>query len=160
MKQIRMWVEGEPAGQPRHRARAMPRGRKRRGEEQKYIAQIYSGKTKAATAWKSALAYTAKRHRPTEPITGPVEVWIDVYFSRPQRLSRKKDPDHRLWHDCKPDRDNVEKLILDMLTELGFWGDDAQVCAGAVRKYYVAKGASPGALVIVQRPLPAEEIPF
>lgn len=45
----------------------------------------------------------------------------------------------RLWGQYKPtvpDCDNLVKLLLDVLTELHFWRDDAQVTALEVRKYY------------------------
>jgi Holliday junction resolvase RusA-like endonuclease len=51
------------------------------------------------------------------------------------------------FHTGKPDRDNVEKGILDALTALGMWEDDGQVCQGSVDKIY---GERPGAVIVIQ----------
>jgi Holliday junction resolvase RusA-like endonuclease len=75
---------------------------------------------------------------------GPLRIDINVYFPRPQRLMRAKDPDFAIWHTSKPDRDNIDKGILDALKGIVFV-DDAQVCMGEIRKYYHEKGGRPRA---------------
>jgi Holliday junction resolvase RusA-like endonuclease len=58
-------------------------------------------------------------------------------FPRPQRLLRKNDPKGRIPHTIKPDRDNLDKAVLDSLTGL-VWVDDCQASTGLVEKYYAA----------------------
>jgi Holliday junction resolvase RusA-like endonuclease len=102
-----------------------------------------------AEGWKGCIAMAAETHCPAVPLDGPVSVSIDFLFQRPGRLLRKKDPDGRIPHVAKPDRDNCEKAVLDALTQLGFWRDDAQVCAGEVRKYYCARDEPAGAIITI-----------
>jgi len=72
-------------------------------------------------------------------------------LKRPKRLYRKKDPDGIIPHAAKPDRDNLDKAVLDVLTTLGFWRDDGQISAGRIDKYYHAKGDKPGARITIKR---------
>ena len=129
-------VEGKPKAQPRVRATI-------RGKH----AGVYDPGT--ASEWKAAVVAAARKHRPEYPIAGPCRVVLRFYFARPQRLMRKKDPVDRIWHTAKPDRDNLEKAVLDCLTKDGWFCDDAQVCAGETLKFYVPKGGTPGLVVMV-----------
>ena len=38
------------------------------------------------------------------------------------------------WRITKPDTDNLQKLLKDCMTRVGFWNDDAQVCREEVTK--------------------------
>ena len=140
-------VDGEPLGQPRVKAQLV---RPKRPSAKPFI-HIYT--PDSAKPWKIAVRAAAWRHQPGCPIEGPVGVTIDVLLPRPKYLSTP-------WHEqnaagelracCKPDRDNLDKLILDTLTELRFWKDDAQVCDGPVRKWYHAIGEQPGVRVSIE----------
>jgi Holliday junction resolvase RusA-like endonuclease len=127
-------IRGIPRPQPR--ARAFSRGGK---------ARLYDPGT--AEAWKSDLA--RQMPPPATPLAGPLRVDIDFLLPRPKRLMRQRDPDGEMWHDAKPDRDNLDKAVLDALTALGWWLDDAIVCDGRIRKLYHAKTASPGARIYI-----------
>ena len=98
----------------------------------------------SADYWKTLVVEAGRSVRPSEPISGPVRVDLWFYFKRPKRLCRKKDPACALPHTSKPDRDNLEKAVLDCLTQDGWWHDDAQVCEGGVRKLYHPKEGWPG----------------
>lgn len=127
-------VHGEPKGQPR--TRACLRGKR---------AGVYDPGT--ADGWKSLVAIAARPYLPASPIDAPVRLDLVFLFPRPARLMRKKDPEGQIPHTAKPDRDNLDKAVMDALTAIGMWRDDALVCAGSVEKYYVAKGRPSGALV-------------
>ena len=82
---------------------------------------------------------------PDSPWSGPVRV--DTAFHMPIPKSMNPKPRSKVlerrrgvlpgdWHFKKPDRDNLEKFILDCLSESGMWVDDGQVCAGEPRKVY------------------------
>lgn len=142
--EIRFWVPGIPKPQPRPRAFAM-----RIKGTGKSSARVYNPGT--AEAWKNDIAIAAREHIPAEPLTGPVLCAIDFFLPRPKRLMRKKDPDGAIRHDRKPDRDNLDKAVLDALTHLGFWLDDGQACTGGVRKFYHPKGHGPGAHIIIKQ---------
>ncbi len=47
-------------------------------------------------------------------------------------------PSSPLFHTSKPDRDNLDKLVLDALTGV-FWVDDKVVCQGWLQKEYSDK---------------------
>ena len=143
---IKIRVHGEPKGQPRPRAFA------RRMGDGKFVARVFESGT--AEGWKSLIAAEAAKHRPAEPISGPV--FVDAYFvfPRPKSHYRAGKHAHELradapaWHTSKPDRDNLDKALLDALTQLGgFWRDDCQVCAGVLQKSY---GPRPGVLIVIE----------
>lgn len=140
-------VNGDPVGQPRARGRAFtPRG------GGKPRAMMYNPET--AKGWKTLITCVAKAHRPDAPFTSPVSVNATFYFSRPKshyrtgRYAHELRSDAPMWHFVKPDRDNLDKALLDALTQVGgFWEDDCQVCDGTVRKMY---GMSPGVHVQIK----------
>jgi Holliday junction resolvase RusA-like endonuclease len=80
-------------------------------------------------------------------LEGPIQVDIDFFLPRPKRLCRKKDPDGPVPCDAKPDRDNLDKAVLDALTALGAWKDDCQVFNGFVCKWYASKAGRTGAII-------------
>jgi Holliday junction resolvase RusA-like endonuclease len=150
MNRITFFVPGEPKAQPRVKARSFTT---KAGQQ---ITSVYTPKT--ASYWKSAVqqwarpAFAKALGAGHAPLEGKLLVSIAFFFERPQL--RKKDPPHPLPHPVKPDRDNCEKT-LDCLTDSKLWADDAQVCAGAVSKWYVARpgfGAyeQPGAFIMVE----------
>jgi Holliday junction resolvase RusA-like endonuclease len=71
----------------------------------------------------------------------------DARFTSPKsniRHPRGQPPQLKCeWHTTKPDKDNLEKAILDELKQAGFFRDDAQVCSGGPNtKRYVLPGVS------------------
>jgi Holliday junction resolvase RusA-like endonuclease len=101
-----------------------------------------------AEGWKGEVALAARPFVPATPITGPVQVDIALRFPRPKSHYRtgkhagELRPDAPIWHTAKPDRDNAEKAILDCLTRLAMWRDDAQVCCGQVTKLWHSQGGA------------------
>lgn len=147
---IKIRVYGNPQAQPRARARVVFSARHRR-----FVARVYDARTAAGWQWMIGLA--AKQRAPRGPITGPVRVDATWLFARPQRLLRKGAPQGRVPHIAKPDRDNCDKILLDTLTTLGFWRDDAQVCAGELLKFYAALGEAPGLEISISQALASAE---
>jgi Holliday junction resolvase RusA-like endonuclease len=78
---------------------------------------------KKAKAW---LITELKPYAPVTPIEGPVLLEVCWCFH-----GKKLD-----WKTTRPDTDNLEKMLKDVMTDLGFWKDDAQVCNEIVRKLY------------------------
>ena len=130
------WVAGTPKATPR--CKAVNRGRH---------AGVYTPAT--ANDWKALVAIAAAPLVPAEPLDGPLVVRITFFFPRPQRLCRKKDFSGPIPMDRKPDRDNCEKAVLDILTQIGMWNDDSQVFDGPPRKFYHGIGARPGAHIAI-----------
>lgn len=155
-------LPGEPKAEPRHRSvswfrcarghRWMARHSKARcrgcgghlcphcGQSGEPTSSTHPAKT--AKAWKESFP-----HCQGAPLEGPVRANVTVFLPRPKALMRKCDPDGPVLCDRKPDRDNLDKAILDALTVRGWWRDDAQVCCGEVRTAYHSKGGRPGARV-------------
>lgn len=125
---ITFTVYGEPMAQKRPRAREMG----------KFI-QVYDD-PKSAKA-KDTLAVIIQQQAPPRLLEGPLRVNIDFYFSRPKShfgTGRnagvlKPTADEYRWQ--KPDRDNLDKLVLDAMSGIIFH-DDAQACTGTINKYY------------------------
>lgn len=67
---------------------------------------------------------------PDVPLEGPIELKVVWHF--PKGKSHKANE----WRTTRPDTDNLEKLLKDCMTELGFWNDDAQVVRETAEKVW------------------------
>ena len=130
--------------QPRTKARAFRR------TDGRQVAQVYEPGGRIRQ-WKADVkrAYQSLPAFGEPLLTGPLRVTIDIFLPRPKRLMRRADPDGPIPHTAKPDRDNVEKAILDALKGIAFV-DDCQVCAGEVRKFYHEKEGRPRAEIRIE----------
>lgn len=72
-------------------------------------------------------------HKPTKPLQGAVRV--DMVIQYP--MAKGKSP--LTFKITRPDLDNTAKLILDVMTDLGFWNDDAQIASLELTKLYHEK---------------------
>lgn len=142
MSTITFRAYGVPKGQPR--VKAYVRGRH---------AGVYTPDT--ANAWKMEVRDAAMRAIPkeSETITGPVGVKLWFYTPRPKSHLRKDGtakpsaPEH---HTQKPDVDNLAKAVLDVLTDLQVWADDAQVNSLTITREWVANPHAAGCLIALQ----------
>jgi Holliday junction resolvase RusA-like endonuclease len=73
-------------------------------------------------------AHLAK-HKPKEKCRNGIELVVKWCFPR----GKHKDGEYRI---TKPDTDNLQKLLKDCMTKIGFWEDDAQVCLEIVEKFW------------------------
>lgn len=104
----------------------------------KFIQFFKKKKVRDAEKLFSALCYP---HAPTAPMEGALKLTIKWFF--PYRKSEKKSivrEEKIIPHTVRPDLDNLEKSLIDVLTKLGFWHDDAQVCVKHTTKYWAPKG--------------------
>lgn len=139
---ITLCVRGDPSAQPR--ARGMAFRSKKSG---KWTARVYNPDD--ADGWKARVQVEAIKQRPESPWTGPLRIDASFFFARPKYLMKASSPEGKVRHTAKPDRDNLDKAVLDTLKQARFFKDDAQVCDGEIRKFYAAKGASPGAVITI-----------
>lgn len=142
MNPITFRVFGEPKAQPRPRAFAKKFG-------QTFSARVYDPGT--AEGWKSLIAAEVRHVLPASPLAGPIRLDATFLFDRPKRLLTKKSPHGRIRHTGRPDRDNLDKSLLDCLTQIGFLSDDSIVTDGEIRKRYVAIGERAGVIVTISR---------
>ena len=129
-------VDGIPVSQPRCRPTT---------DSKLYKSRVYDPGN--ANDWKNLVILKANRHLPKTPFSGPVKTDITFLMPRPKYMNSKKYPEGFIPHLCKPDKDNLEKAVLDSLTNCGFWKDDSQVCSGSVHKFYHEKNGRPRALI-------------
>ena len=133
MPTIEFFVPGVPTAQPRPRV-AIIGG----------FARAYVPSTHPVHSWRERAALAAREIRPeTWPIRKPHPVRISIEFRalRPASLAKS-----RVAWTTKPDRDNMEKALLDALEGI-VMESDSQVVGGEVTKVYHRE---PGALVRVE----------
>lgn len=80
---------------------------------------------RAMATWKAAV----RPHKPPEPITGPVLVFVNFMF-----LDEKLKVDSA-FKTTRPDADNMAKDLFDAMTQEGFWLDDAQIHPILIRSW-------------------------
>ena len=110
-----------------------------------------------AEGWKGQIAIAARPFIPAVPWECPVRVSVVFRLARPQgHYGRAKgerylrlDAPH--YHTAKPDADNLAKAVLDCLTTLGIWHDDAQVCQLDTLKIYADSPQDEGAVIEITR---------
>jgi Holliday junction resolvase RusA-like endonuclease len=136
-------IWGIPKGQGR------PRSFLRRGTGGEPRIGVYD--PKMSRDWKDLVLRQVQAHRPPTPFEGPVR--LDLVFvmpvpkSFPKRQQRDIAAGRCVYHTKRPDRDQLEKGLMDMLQHAGFFADDAQVATGDTTKIY---GVRPGVRVVFQ----------
>lgn len=70
------------------------------------------------------------RHKPGEPFNGAVRLTVKWIFPITGKHS------HGEYKTTKPDTDNLQKMLKDIMTDLGFWKDDALVASELVEKFW------------------------
>ena len=96
-----------------------------------------TAKLKAA---RSAFENLLRQHIPQAPLNGPVALIVEWRFA----TKSHKEGAYRV---TRPDTDNLQKLLKDCMTHVGFWNDDAQVCREEVTKRWSRQ--SPGIAIKV-----------
>ena len=94
-------------------------------------------------AAREKLTRQLKTHRPVEPIEGAVRLLTKWCF--PLNTKHKIDGEYKI---TRPDTDNLQKMLKDVMTEVGFWKDDAQVASEIIEKFYAR---SPGIYIRVEQ---------
>ena len=139
---LSFFAAGDPKAQPRVKATSFGG-----------FARVYNPRT--ADDWKMIVRNEARRawdaSSSCEPWEGPLCVDLTFHMVRPKGHYNSKGQlklSAPIWHTVKPDRDNLDKAILDTLTNLGIWHDDKQVCDGRIKKIYAQ--AIPGCWVTIR----------
>lgn len=125
MKSMEFIAIGLPKAQPR--AKACIRGKR---------AGVYDPGT--ANDWKSIVRAAALEEWDRVQFTEAIMVSVTFFMPRPKSHYTKKGlkPDAPYYVTSKPDLDNLEKALLDALTNIGLWRDDAQVVSVKKMKAY------------------------
>ncbi len=91
----------------------------------------------AVVEMKAKLAAHLAAHRPAEPLQGALRLCCKWVW--PGKTVQYKP--------TKPDTDNLQKALKDIMTKLGFWLDDAQVASEICEKF---TGPTPGIYVEIE----------
>jgi len=134
-------VMGRPKPQPRPRGRILIA--KRYEPSARFtirtfldLARVHMYQPKPAE-WRAKIRSAFKRSQ-LPMLEGPVKVDCTFVMGRPKDFC--KTIGGRYWFPRQPDRDNLDKLILDLMQETGIVERDSQICAGSIEKFYSAVG--------------------
>ena len=87
-------------------------------------------KSRGAKAPFATLTAALLPFRPAEPMDGPIR--LVCYWRFPRGKSHKSGD----WKTSRPDTDNLQKALKDVMTRLGYWVDDSRVCSELVTKIW------------------------
>ena len=97
---------------------------------------IHHYKKKNVAAAEAILRDALLPYVPDVPITD-LPIRLDVIWMFPYPKSAKKHkPGWDRWKITRPDTDNLNKMLKDVMTDMGFWKDDALICSEYVTKVY------------------------
>ena len=73
---------------------------------------------------------------PAEPITDQPIIFEAMWEFPYPKSAKKHRPGYKRWKITRPDTDNMNKLLKDVMTDRGFWKDDALICLEQIWKVY------------------------
>lgn len=153
MTKLSFSIPGEPKGKAR--PRAVPSLTWEDGEPVAFVRMVTPKETRDEEARIRNIFRTKfPRH---ELWTGPVMVRFTAVFATPQSFNRalREAADRgQLYAMKKPDKDNIEKLVIDALNGLAYH-DDQQVMGGGVKRY-----GSPARIDVTLESLARPDIPI
>lgn len=89
---------------------------------------------------KRLLMFELRKFIPDVPLDGPISLVVRWDFPRGKHAYGLKT--------TKPDTDNLQKMLKDCMTKVGFWNDDAQVAYETITKYW---SDNPGIYISVNK---------
>ncbi len=126
------WIPGRPAatGRPRTVNR-FPGGSRR------LKPRTYTPKSDLCKEWQNDIYVSSLEHKPSAPFTYAVRIDIVWFMDRLKYMMHPKYPSGPIPMVGRPDRDNLDKTMLDTLGKMeGWFKDDCQVTAGYIEKMY------------------------
>ena len=106
---------------------------------------IHHYKKKNVAAAEAILRNALTPFVPETPITdAPIALQVIWEFPYP-KSGKKHQPGRFRRKITRPDTDNLNKMLKDVMTDMGFWKDDALICAEFIEKRY---GDAPGITII------------
>jgi len=139
---ITFTVDTEPIAQPRQRHRIM---KLRTGAD---VVANYTPRTAKVQTFKKAIQQAAASTYKGPLIQGPIAIEAVFVFRRPLSIPKRLGTG-RLWHDIKPDHENVMKAVQDALTGI-IYQDDAQIACASTTKYRAAVGEQPSIAIAIR----------
>lgn len=148
-------------GDPRGKARARATGRVVQQDGRPIAVVSMHSDPKTVAAERGVLRAFRARYPGHQPWVGPVMLRFTAVFpitSEFTKAQREAAIAGVLYHTAKPDKDNIEKLVVDALNGHAFV-DDCQIQGGGVKRY----GSPPRLEVVLERlgahvaPAPADK---
>lgn len=99
-------------------------------------------------AFKATVRLAAQQAYQGPPIAAPVRIDVQFVFPRESSKVWKTKPMPRYPHTVKPDRDNLDKAVLDALKGTVII-DDCQAYAGTIEKWRAAGDEQPHCVVSI-----------
>lgn len=176
MRRLVVRVPGEPIPEPRKRVRIIPNAELFKKEFAKiaqqdgrwaYFVDVAKVFTRAATksfvnhytpsddpvnAFKDAVALCYRHSANSQQfpkLDQPVAVHMLLVFDQTKTMQKRKTPWPRMWRWTKPDGDNVEKAVLDALSNAGAWSNDSRVVACSWQKVYRRTSEGPATIIVI-----------
>lgn len=149
-RKVSFTVPGEPKGKGRPRAIAALDA-----EGEPYVRLITPADTREAE--DMVRRAFRKAHPDHKRFTGPVLLRFTAVFETPRSFNkalREAAARGTLYAIKKPDKDNIEKLIVDALNKIAF-ADDQQVMGGGIKRY-----GSPARIDISFESLDSPDVPI
>ncbi len=97
-------------------------------------------------AVRTKLSDAVGPHRPTQPFMGVIRLMVKWCFPI---CGKHHDGEYRT---SKPDTDNLQKMLKDVMTTNQFWKDDSQVASEICEKFWAAV---PGLYIVVEEISPS-----
>ena len=109
---------------------------------------IHHYKKKNVAAAEAILRDALLPYVPAEPFEGqPVRLLTLWMFPYP-KSAKKHKPGYGRWKITRPDTDNLNKMLKDVMTDMGFWKDDALICGEFIEKLY---SDEPGIVIMIEK---------
>lgn len=133
---ITITVPTLPIAQPRQRHRHV------KTKDGREFTQNYTPRTGTAADFKATVRLAAQQAYSGPPLTGPLRVDCTFVFPRQSAKVWASRPMPRYPHTQRPDRDNLDKAVLDALKGT-LLADDASVYDGRITKWRAAGDEQP-----------------
>lgn len=91
---------------------------------------------------RAKLMASLAHHKPPNLIPGPIRLMVKWCFMAKGRHGNGQ------YRTTKPDTDNLQKLLKDCMTDVGFWKDDCLVASEVVEKFWAD---IPGIYIRIER---------
>lgn len=124
-KALRIFIPGEPYRATAQEARIAKHG-----------SHAWRYDTPELKRVRLSLTEELDPYAPAEPMTGPLCMTVTYRYGTHSKSRLDQ------WKVTKPDTDNLVKMLKDVMTECGFWLDDAQVCLETVGKWWTTPDAA------------------
>lgn len=85
--------------------------------------------------------------KPRQPFTGPLRIVTEWTWPWRESEPKKNRVDGWKWKDVAPDVDNLQKIIFDQMSAIGFMENDSQICDARATKQW---GDRPGIRITLE----------